>query len=153
MTGYHLQGLMSIIFSGHKKDFVEMGLHHFVTLFLCVGGYMLNIHELASQFNLMHDLADLPLMWTKIWSETVYKNFTGASFIIVTVTWFYTRLIAMPVVIYETYTLGGEKAGWSHFMTLMFTCLMATLNLLHYYWFWHIIKILKSFVKSGATED
>jgi hypothetical protein len=153
MTAFHLQGLISIVFSGHKKDFVEMGLHHFVTLFLCVGGYMLNIHELASQFNLMHDLADLPLMWTKIWCETKYKIFTVAMFIIMMITWFYTRCIAMPVVIYETYTIAGDKYGWNHFMVSLFTCLMATLNLLHFYWFLLFLKMLKSFVKSGNTDD
>ena len=40
--GYHFGELMIHIAGTHQNDFIEMGLHHVVTIFLIGGSYLAN---------------------------------------------------------------------------------------------------------------
>jgi hypothetical protein len=144
--------MVSLLITAHKCDFIEMGLHHFICLILYVGCYLLNFCEASSSFGWMHDIADVPLALTKVFAETRFSNTTGALFAFTTMVWFYTRCLAMPVIIWQTF-FDVENAGWHQLLIPFFCFYMSCLIMLHYYWLAMFIKMLRKFINSGATED
>ena len=78
-SGYHIASLITHFFGSHKNDFIEMGLHHIVALYLFGGVYTSNIFESGSVVAVLHDVADILTNWCKFWSETTFSNFTVAS--------------------------------------------------------------------------
>ena len=95
--GYHCQGIVTLLFTAQKQDFVEMGLHHLVTLILSVSARQMNFVEMSVHFGWIHDIADAPLSLTKFFAETRFKNTTGSLFILTTMIWAYTRCYALPI--------------------------------------------------------
>lgn len=59
-TGYHLQSLLyMVLLSPIRNDFIEMLLHHLVTLLLIVGSYMGNYTALGALIAFTHDIGDV----------------------------------------------------------------------------------------------
>ena len=114
---------------------------------------MMNIQELASSFNLFHDLADLPICVARFFAETRCENIAGFFLFVTILVWFYTRCLALPVIIYETYFLCPQKVGWDQFMIGTFTGLMSSLCLLHWYWLWLFLRVMKRYAAKGVTDD
>lgn len=80
--GYHLGGFFAHFLNTKKNDFVEMGLHHLVSIYLFGGTYLANQWEGGSVIAMLHDLADITTNIVKILSDTKYKNLAGAYFIL-----------------------------------------------------------------------
>ena len=59
VTAYHLGSLLIHFFGERKADYVEMGLHHIVTMYLMIGSYMFNIWECGAVISFIHDATDL----------------------------------------------------------------------------------------------
>jgi hypothetical protein len=68
--GYHFGGLISHFFHSRKNDFIEMGLHHIVAIYLYGGGYLFNAWEGSAVICLIHDLADFTTGICKAGAET-----------------------------------------------------------------------------------
>lgn len=79
-------------YNTRKNDYIEMGLHHVIALFSCVGAYMLNIWETAILIAFIHDIAEVITTIVKTLAETHFHNASAFMFIYLMVTWFYTRV-------------------------------------------------------------
>lgn len=143
--------MISLLFTAHKYDFVEMGLHHFICLILYVGCYMLNLCELSAQYGWIHDVADVPLALTKIFSETHFSNMAAGAFIVNMLAWSYTRCFALVFVTFQC--LDTPNPGWHSLLMPTFVYYSCCLIMLHYYWWSLFYKLLHKFVKYGDTED
>lgn len=98
--GYHVGSLLNQTFAKKKqKDHLEMMFHHLVTFYLYAFSYMTNT-LIGPVVALIHDLSDILVNWTRIWSETDYSKVCGFSFIATLILWFYTRLFILPYCIY-----------------------------------------------------
>lgn len=150
--GYHVGSLLHHAFS-HKKanDYLEMMFHHLVTFYLYAFSYMTNT-LIGAVIAFIHDIADVGVCWTRIWSESTYKKTTAISFILTLVAWFYTRLTMLPWCIYVA-TIKLEVYACSPYVQPIFGFLLTCLFCLHIYWFVLCINILISFAESGETED
>jgi len=71
--GYHVsQLLVQILMEDWKKsDFIEMTLHHLVTVYLYGFSYMSNM-MIGGPVAFLHNWGDMMNSWTRIWAETVY---------------------------------------------------------------------------------
>lgn len=59
-TGYHLQSLLYMVFLAPiRNDFIEMLLHHLVTLILIAGSYMANYTAVGALIAFTHDIGDV----------------------------------------------------------------------------------------------
>ena len=58
-TGYHLGQTFKHFYVDRTNDFLEMLLHHLVTLYLLFGSYMINIWECGAIIAYVHDLSDI----------------------------------------------------------------------------------------------
>jgi hypothetical protein len=146
---YHVSSIVPMFYSASKKDLVEMILHHACTIFLYAGGYMMNIWEAAGTFGFIHDISDVPLMLVKVFSESRKKTLAGVLFLFTTIFWAYCRMFALGWIIYETATICPPVVKWTSFQINTFVGLMSTLCMMHHYWFFLFLGILKTFLTVG----
>ena len=57
--GYHVYGFIHHALEKKRNDFIEMLLHHFVTIFLYEFSYLCNFTVGGSIIMFMHDIADI----------------------------------------------------------------------------------------------
>jgi hypothetical protein len=88
---------------GKKNDFMEMLMHHIVTVYLYEGYYMLNVWEIGSLIAYLHDFGDIFVNIVKFMAETPYGNCTAVIFLVHMSMWFYTRCIILPWIIYNIF--------------------------------------------------
>lgn len=90
--GYHLSGLITHLMEQEKSnDYVEMMFHHLVTFYLYAFSFLTN-QIIGGVIAYLHDIADVGVSFTRIWSETEYKKTTAVLFACTIAVWFHTRL-------------------------------------------------------------
>jgi hypothetical protein len=99
--GYHLCSLIEHFLMPRRNDFVEMALHHIVTIYLYTGCYLMNCYQIGAVIALLHDVADITTTACKAFAETKFKISTIVIFITNTIVWAYTRNIVFPWIIYN----------------------------------------------------
>lgn len=153
--GYHVGSVINHFIGVKRTDFIEMALHHSVSVFLYGGCYLYNAWEIGGVIALIHDIADITTSMIKVLAETDYKYTTVAVFLFHMGLWFYTRnygLYHAICKIWDTYTLEKFNFG-TPFNLHMFVFLLSCLLLLHYWWFYLFLKHLYKFAKKGTTEN
>lgn len=151
---YHLEGLIMHLLQPKRNDFIEMALHHFVTVGLIAFSYMVNFTSIGSMVLFLHDWADIPASFVKCASETRYSSTTALTFLACMFVWFYSRLLVFPYLIYiGGFALEAPSVGGMNFLHWFFIGMLCVLLLLHYYWFSMFIKIGKRYLKTGDTTD
>jgi len=98
--GYYLAEIIIILVEPKKYDFIEMGLHHFLTMYAHLGMYSMGLLEVPMVIDILHDWGDLTLQFAKMFSETHFSKILGVSFLFNNIVWFYTRLYVFPIIIY-----------------------------------------------------
>lgn len=142
-----------------RSDAVEMMIHHVVTVVLLSFSYLTNFTRIGTYILFVHDSADIFLELGKIfnyvqrvrhakWAGTVTDGF----FAIFTITFFITRLY-----IYPRYLVFGFVDGaYRHFGVwpgyYFYASLLVTLQFLHIFWFFLILRVLYRLVVTGVVE-
>lgn len=151
--GYHLSSLVIHFLECRRSDYIEMGMHHIMTIFLFVGMYLFNIWEIGAVIAFQHDIVDIVGSLTKVSAETKYSNFTAAVFVTCIIIWTYTRVILLPVFIYQIafneVDFGMGEVVIKPFFLYMLCCLF----ILHVYWLNLFLQIIYRFVATGDDED
>ena len=151
--GYHLGSLVQHFFSTRRNDFIEMALHHIVTIYLYCGCYMMNCTEIGAVIAFLHDIADITTPFCKGLGETKFKNATIIVFITNMLLWAYTRNVVFPYIIYNIiFNIGCDFNG-EPLVRPYFSYLLTCLAVLHYYWMYMIFKLLHNYIKTDQTED
>lgn len=150
--GYHASGLISILLAKEKaNDYVEMMFHHLVTFYLYGFSFLSNL-AIGGVIAFLHDITDIFVSFTRVVSETEYKNTTAIMFTWTIIVWVYTRLYVFSMCIYvPIWKL--EIYGVSPYLKPIFGYLLICLLILHIYWFFLCVKILLSFFHNGKAED
>ena len=152
--GYHIGSLIIHFKGSRKSDFLDMSLHHLVALYLYGGCYMCNVWECGGVIMLLHDIADISGNLTKGLGETIFPNFTGALFVLHMLIWAYTRMIVLPILIWQ---IGKycSNMGDSSFVNpkWIFCYLLSCMVLLHTFWFSIFCKMIYNLINTGKSED
>jgi hypothetical protein len=99
--GYYVGKTFEDMFMREKRnDFVEMLLHHILTIELYVGSYMTNHLAIGSLVILTLDWTSICVGFSRGLSETKYKAWTIGFGVGMFLTWIYFRIIVYPVVYY-----------------------------------------------------
>ena len=99
--GYHVHQLIMHAVHPARNDFVEMFLHHVVTLMLYGFSYMTNMTTAGAIIMFLHDWADLFTSMARCFSETTIKPMMAFSGVGMVLSWAYTRLYIFPYIIYH----------------------------------------------------
>ena len=70
--GYHLHMLVHHILDHVRHDYVEMMLHHVLTLFLFGFGHLTNMILCAAVIAYLHDIADVFAQYVRCFCETTF---------------------------------------------------------------------------------
>ena len=150
-SGFHFADFANHWFLQSKQnDFIEMGLHHIVAVYLFGGLYFFNLWEGGATLAFLHDIADIFVCSSKLLGETNYTNTTGAVFVFMMFVWIWTRLISLP---YAMWILFMQDVKFGYVVKEIFLYLLSCMFCLHAYWFTLFFKILGKFLKSGVAED
>jgi sphingoid base N-palmitoyltransferase len=143
-----------------QSDYVEMLLHHSVTIYLLFGSYFINIWECGAIIALLHDITDIPAHFAKAFGQTKLDIVTIPIFLFMMVIWFYCRNMMLPYCIYHVWTQGLAYNTFDRYVfpergvTMPIYCyLLSCLVMLHYYWFYLFCSMLTKFVSTGKSED
>ena len=100
--GYFLEdGFEHNFIKDRSNDFWEMNLHHLMTVAM-FGGMILTNSIIPGAFvSLLHNVSDILMTLSRIFSNTVFKKLTYMTFITAIVFWIITRNIMLPLVSYE----------------------------------------------------
>jgi len=79
-----------------RNDFVEMFLHHVVTLFLYGASYMQCFTAAGATVMYLHDWADIFASFVRCFTETTWTPAVLVSITGMASSWFYTRLVIYP---------------------------------------------------------
>jgi len=166
--GYHMMSTFKHMYDSWflvKKDFLEMLLHHILTMGLFMFSYMINLTKVGSLVMFLHDIADVPIALLKSVIETTFKKAIipiGSGWL--PIAWFYTRLWVFPQLIYHCFLVhpipmifpnmnleGHRDALLSHIhpMILFHALFLSCLFLLHIYWFSQLVKGIYKSLRSG----
>ncbi|CAG9335704.1 unnamed protein product [Blepharisma stoltei] len=148
--GYHLKSLVIHLWSKPRNDFMEMLLHHFMTVFLISLAYMMNYVNMSILVLYTHDFADIFGCFVQTFVDTDRVYCTLTSYILLLITWFYTRIWVFPnelirAACYESTTeIHGLwlLGGMLHFLLV-----------LHVYWYYLFLKMGYKFLKTSHAED
>lgn len=148
-----MASLITHFLTTRRNDFVEMALHHIVTIYLYSGCYLMNSMDIGAVIVFLHDIADITTPFCKTLSETIYKKMTIAFFITNAVVWGYTRNFVFPWIIYNILFNIKDDFNGEPLMRPYFAFLLSCLALLHIYWMYLMFKLLYVYATSGSTED
>jgi hypothetical protein len=101
--GFHIAGFIIHLASYKKKDFIEMGLHHLLTIILYLAAYMINVWEAGIVIAFLHDIAEIFINLAKTLAETIYNRLTLVVFLVLMILWFYTRIYLLGSFIYQLF--------------------------------------------------
>ena len=137
--GHYIHLFCASFFDIKRKDFVEMTIHHVVTLLLLSFSWMVNFSRIGALVLAVHDGCDVFLQLAKLFNYMHYRTVTDLTFVAFAVCFFVCRLVIFPGrIIYSslvwTVTEGGYKP-W--FVYYFFNGLLLALQLLHLIWYRH----------------
>lgn len=135
-----------------RKDFVEMAIHHVVTIVLITSCIVFRLERIGLLVLVVHDVADIFLESGKMCNYLGMDDGSTGFFVLLIITWIISRLYYFPVkvirsVYYEHYLMFDAP------YCFYFTWLLCVLLVLHVYWFYLILKSFRKSLKSGRTID
>ena len=103
-AAYHFEeGVCHFFERATRRDFIEMGLHHLVAIFLFLGAYFLESVPEGADIAFLHDIADIFINLTRFSAETRHSKMTAGLFVLSIITWILTRLVWFPAFILAFY--------------------------------------------------
>jgi acyl-CoA-dependent ceramide synthase len=151
--GFHISQLVSqlALEDWSRSDFVEMTLHHAVTVYLFGFSYIGNL-MIGGPVTFLHNWADVTISWTRMWGETrFYKTLGVYSFILAQGVWAYTRLYVFAQLILSFQSF--EVFMFSQYIQGTFVLLLSCLYILHVYWFLLMLRMTYRSLIGSQYED
>lgn len=150
--GYHFYSLLNHLSQPPKHDFIEMLLHHVITVILTSMAYYMNYVNITHLILFVHDTGDAFLALGRAMADTIYRKFSVVAYIILLITWPYYRLYLYPTEMLWVSCYSNPKFDVIYGMEIL--GLMAHILLaLHVYWYYIFLTYFKSILLRGNTED
>lgn len=143
----------SQFFDIRRKDFLEMFIHHIATIMLISVSYIANFTKIGVAIMLTHDFSDVFLEFAKLAKYAKRKKLTSFGFILLSITFIATRLIIFPFGIISSVWYEGMVIlkPFSIALQILF-CALLLLQVLHLYWFTHLLGVAYSTIFLGENE-
>lgn len=150
--GYHMHSLIVHVTSKIRNDFMEMLLHHTLTVMLVSLAYLMNYLPMSLLILYSHDISDAFVSFSRALVDTNMNKLAFCCYLCLMITWVYTRLIIFPFdlirmscytnpMIHEMYGIGILGA------------MVHVLVILHIYWFILLVKMGIKFIQTSTPTD
>jgi len=155
----YLQAAVSVLFEPKRKDFMEMMLHHIVTVIVVGISYIYGWSRIGAVVMVLLDPADVPLHLAKLCKYTseatgrqMWQFAADRLFELFAVVFFFSRLVGFGYVCWSAHieTVPHVTRGFPEWACL---CLLTILFLLQCYWFFLILQVAAKLMRGGSSED
>ena len=157
--GYYVSKTFEDVFMREKRnDFVEMMLHHVLTIELYVGSYITNYMGIGSLIILTLDCTQICIALSRSFSETKFKSLSITFGVGMWLTWMYFRVFIYPFIYYQgLWTLPRGIPGFfqkldEKFVSDCLFWLCSGMHVLNIWWAFLITKILLK-ARKGSDSD
>lgn len=135
-----------------KGNFMEMLLHHFVTIYLMLFSFFGN-YFIGAPVLLIHNSSDILVCICRALNETKYNKIAGVIFLAAFGTWVYMRCFVYPTLIYQAIFDTDFTGIMPYSLRFLFGLLLSVLQVLHVYWSMLMLNIIISIVFKGHVDD
>jgi len=143
---YHLHSFIDQFKYYGKPSFGDMMLHHIITIGLILFSFFNNYARIGTLVLLTHDVSDIFGALTKLTLHTKYSKLTLFNYFGILSTWIYFRLYVYP---FKVINSALKQVPYPHHEKNKFLILlMASLVVLHIYWFITFIMIFVNYLKT-----
>ncbi|CAH0489250.1 unnamed protein product [Peronospora farinosa] len=154
--GYHFHSLLFMVFfSPIRNDFIEMLLHHLVTIILIGGSYLANYCVMGALITFTHDIGDVTGYAIKSVVDTGNTPLIVVMYFVLLLSWGYTRLYVYPFhLIYNAIFVIPEANP--HVVGIFLypgNALLCMLMVLHIYWYGLFLVMGYTLIRKGQVED
>jgi ceramide synthetase len=101
----------------------------------------------------LHDIADIFTSFVRCFTETTLTSASVFNALGMTLSWGFTRLFVFPIMIYYTQVPSDFYFYPAALADRYFGVLLSVLLILHYYWYFVLLKSLTRFWKKGTADD
>jgi len=151
MTRY-CAAIVSVLLEHKRKDFVEMIVHHFVTVLLILVSFVTGNYRAGCSLMILFDPADVPLHVAKQFKYLGQQTLADISFAAFFLLFLVMRMILYPFVVYSCTYESKEVFSHSFGVSVGLACIYV-LALLNCYWFFLILRVLIKLAMGGVVED
>lgn len=148
---FYLSLLSSVLIDNKRKDFWEMTIHHFATILLIAGSYVIGHWRIGSVIIVVHDAADFWLESAKVANYAKLQKTCDGLFVGFALSFFLTRWV-----IYPFWVLRGLNRSWyiiGPFRSFYwFAFLLGLLQILHIIWGFAVGRVVYTFTLSGKVD-
>ncbi|XP_063044050.1 ceramide synthase 2 [Engraulis encrasicolus] len=151
--GFYCSLLLRITFDVKRKDFKEQVIHHLATLILLSFSWCANYIRVGTLVMLVHDASDVLLESAKLFNYAKWETTCNSIFVVFAIVFLVTRLIIFPFWIIHctwVYPLNHYPAFFGYYF---FNAMLVVLLLLHMFWAYLILRMVKKFLFGSLTKD
>ncbi|XP_051979740.1 ceramide synthase 4a [Xyrauchen texanus] len=149
---FYLSLLLCVPVDIKRKDFKEQIVHHFATIFLIAFSYCGNYVRVGTLVMLIHDSSDILLESAKMFHYAGWRKTCDILFILFATVFLVTRLVVFPCRIVYTTIVDSLEVFLPYPGYYFFNGLLLTLQVLHIFWAWLILRMIYKFVFLGKVE-
>jgi len=143
----------------HRKDFLQMLIHHIITVHLLLMSYYTNTHRFGLIVLILHDINDVFLECGKIFIYLGKHKAADISFLALIGSWLVTRIVLFPTKVLYTslilsYSIMIATQNFAFYCSI--NLLLLVVQGLDWMWFGMMLKILHSVLlnkKSHVTDS
>ena len=149
--GFHIFNFVEHVYlKDRQSDFYEMLLHHIATCSLYFCMIYGNNMGVGCMIAYLHDIADIFANLIKCISTTHFDKAVVPVFVLMMVTWAWTRLYVLPQIVLFIFRYDNEELSLFVKINGVF---LSVLIFLHFFWFSLFIKMLYVKARTGVAED
>jgi len=156
--GYYLHALIATLKQQNRPNYVEMVIHHVMTIDLIIYSYFLNgLYLYGTEIFWVHDICDVPVCLTRLLLDLNSIIPTAISYFILMTFWAVFRLFVLPFILIPQIVYYGPHLGWfkiSEFPGHTFISgLLIGLVIMHVIWFKELWGMASVYFKTGSAKD
>lgn len=150
--GYHLHSFVLLFTHKPRSDFMEMLLHHVITLSMIGLAYFMNYTTPSVLILFSHDISDALVHMTRVVADTTYMKIGIPIYFLLMASWAYTRLWILPsqIIYYSCYNnpMFDQISG-----VYMLGGMAHILLILHIYWGYLLVRMGFSYIRNNEIKD
>jgi len=158
--GYAFQSLVYLIIRKHRRDFLEMALHHALEIALITYSFIYGYIRIGTLVLMVHDVGDIAVNTSRCLNDASFKKPAIISFICLIVSWIWFRLYLFPAyIIHSTmfdayhYISEGATSVVHNEGYWFFNIMLILLFVLHIFWFAMFMKMGFNILFKNKCED
>ncbi|KTG01968.1 hypothetical protein cypCar_00030603, partial [Cyprinus carpio] len=150
---FYLSLVLRITLDVKRKDFKEQIIHHWATLTLLAFSWCGNYIRVGTLVMLIHDSSDILLESAKIFNYAKWESTCNGIFVVFAAVFIVTRLIIFPFWIIHCTWVYPPDYYPPFFGYYFFNFMLVILLMLHIFWAYLILRMVKMFLFGSLTKD